>query len=136
MDLSLWPATTLNKPNDDKGSGAAAAAMNLDVITKSKDNLLCNDLSDVIQILLSDMPCRSRVDIIVDNAGFEVRDPWDSCMYTCLHPPRQFRCWFVCFPSLTVFFFFPIIPSNSSSLICAWRITWWEVVLLIKSSYT
>ncbi len=104
MDLSLWPATTLNESNDNKGSGAAA--MNLDIITESKDNLLCNDLSDVIQILLSDMPCRNRVDIVVDNAGLEVRDPCDSCMYACLYPPRQFCCWFVCFPQLTAIIFF------------------------------
>ncbi len=120
MDLSLWPATTSNKPIDNKGSGAPA--MNLDVISKSKDNLLCDDLNDVIKLLLSDMPGRSRVDIVVDNAGFEVRNPWDSWMHACLHLPRQFCCLFVCFDCISIYIL-PSIPSKSSSLICAWRIT-------------
>ncbi len=80
MDLSLWPATssdsTNNKSNDksnDNCDSSGFSVINLDAITKSKDKLLCDDLESVIHILLSDISCRRRVDIIVDNAGFEVQ---------------------------------------------------------------
>ncbi len=77
MDLSLWPATSSSDCTNDKHR-SDADVINLDVITKSKENLLCDDLNDVVQILLSDVPCqrRRRIDIVVDNAGFEVGGPW------------------------------------------------------------
>ncbi len=73
MDLSLWPATSSDCTNNKSYEKRSdAAVINLDV-TKSKENLLCDDLNDIVQILLSDMPCQQRrVDIVVDNAGFEV----------------------------------------------------------------
>lgn len=60
MDLSLWPA----------GSGGHSPDAFSEVLAAAEANLLADDTSSVVRALSSGS--LSRVDIIVDNAGFEL----------------------------------------------------------------